>query len=34
MLTSLGFEVIRQRGSHKRFRHSDGRSTTNRSAES
>lgn len=28
MLTALGFEEVRQRGSHKRFRHADGRSTT------
>lgn len=28
VLTALGFEETRQRGSHKRFRHSDGRSTT------
>ena len=28
LLTALGFEEIRQRGSHKRFRHPDGRSTT------
>lgn len=24
----LGFEEVRQRGSHKRFRHPDGRATT------
>ena len=28
ILHSLGFEEIRQRGSHKQFRHSDGRQTT------
>ncbi|WP_420443225.1 type II toxin-antitoxin system HicA family toxin [Candidatus Poriferisodalis sp.] len=28
VLTALGFEEVRQRGSHKRFRHPDGRSTT------
>ena len=28
ILGVLGFEETRQRGSHKRFRHSDGRSTT------
>ncbi|WP_419838541.1 type II toxin-antitoxin system HicA family toxin [Candidatus Poriferisodalis sp.] len=28
LLVALGFEEIRQRGSHKRFRHPDGRSTT------
>ena len=28
VLTALGFEEVRQRGSHKRFRHADGRSTT------
>ena len=28
ILVALGFEEIRQRGSHKRFRHPDGRSTT------
>ena len=28
ILNVLGFEETRQRGSHKRFRHSDGRSTT------
>ena len=28
VLTSLGFEEIRQRGSHKQFRHPDGRQTT------
>lgn len=28
VLRSLGFEEARQRGSHKQFRHSDGRATT------
>ncbi|MFO0809894.1 MAG: type II toxin-antitoxin system HicA family toxin [Gemmataceae bacterium] len=28
MLTSLGFAEVRQRGSHKQFRHPDGRVTT------
>ena len=28
ILTALGFEQVRQRGSHKRFRHTDGRATT------
>lgn len=28
VLRTLGFEEVRQRGSHKRFRHSDGRVTT------
>ena len=27
-LARLGFEEVRQRGSHKRFRHPDGRATT------
>jgi predicted RNA binding protein YcfA (HicA-like mRNA interferase family) len=27
-LTSLGFELVRQKGSHKFFRHPDGRTTT------
>ena len=27
-LTALGFVEVRQRGSHKQFRHSDGRCTT------
>lgn len=27
-LAKLGFEEIRQRGSHKQFRHADGRQTT------
>ncbi|MCY3926184.1 MAG: type II toxin-antitoxin system HicA family toxin [bacterium] len=28
VLTSLGFEEVRQRGSHEHFRHTDGRGTT------
>ena len=28
ILGALGFEEVRQRGSHKRFRHADGRATT------
>ena len=28
ILTALGFREVRQRGSHKRFRHPDGRATT------
>ncbi len=28
ILSTLGFEEVRQRGSHKRFRHPDGRATT------
>lgn len=28
ILTALGFEEVRQRGSHKQFRHVDGRGTT------
>ena len=28
ILTALGFVEVRQRGSHKQFRHPDGRSTT------
>ncbi|MCY4610866.1 MAG: type II toxin-antitoxin system HicA family toxin [Gammaproteobacteria bacterium] len=28
ILVGLGFEEVRQRGSHKRFRHPDGRVTT------
>jgi predicted RNA binding protein YcfA (HicA-like mRNA interferase family) len=28
ILVKLGFEAVRQRGSHKQFRHADGRSTT------
>ncbi|MCY3818877.1 MAG: type II toxin-antitoxin system HicA family toxin [Gammaproteobacteria bacterium] len=27
-LAALGFEEVRQRGSHKRLRHPDGRTTT------
>ena len=27
-LQALGFEEVRQRGSHKQFRHADGRGTT------
>lgn len=27
-LVALGFEEIRQKGSHKQFRHADGRCTT------
>ncbi len=27
-LQALGFAEVRQRGSHKQFRHADGRSTT------
>ena len=27
-LVSLGFEEVRQKGSHKQFRHADGRCTT------
>lgn len=27
-LKNLGFSEVRQRGSHKQFRHSDGRATT------
>ena len=27
-LDALGFEEVRQRGSHKQFRHPDGRATT------
>jgi predicted RNA binding protein YcfA (HicA-like mRNA interferase family) len=27
-LEKLGFQEVRQRGSHKQFRHSDGRGTT------
>jgi predicted RNA binding protein YcfA (HicA-like mRNA interferase family) len=27
-LASLGFEEVRQKGSHKQFRHADGRCTT------
>ena len=28
ILRTLGFEEVRQRGSHKQFRHADGRVTT------
>ena len=28
ILEKLGFQEIRQRGSHKQYRHSDGRGTT------
>ena len=28
ILRGLGFEEVRQRGSHKQFRHADGRVTT------
>jgi len=28
ILASLGFKEVRQRGSHKQFRHQDGRGTT------
>ena len=28
ILNRLGFEEVRQRGSHKQFRHADGRVTT------
>ena len=28
ILRKLGFECVRQRGSHMQFRHSDGRATT------
>jgi predicted RNA binding protein YcfA (HicA-like mRNA interferase family) len=28
LLRALGFEEVRQRGSHKQFRHPDGRATT------
>ena len=28
ILGKLGFEEVRQRGSHKQFRHADGRRTT------
>ena len=28
LLQALGFEEVRQRGSHKQFRHADGRATT------
>ena len=28
ILENLGFQMIRQKGSHKQYRHPDGRSTT------
>jgi len=28
ILNALGFSEVRQRGSHKQFRHADGRATT------
>lgn len=28
LLVAIGFVEVRQRGSHKQFRHSDGRATT------
>jgi predicted RNA binding protein YcfA (HicA-like mRNA interferase family) len=28
LLAALGFEQVRQRGSHKQFRHTNGRTTT------
>lgn len=28
ILNNLGFVLVRQRGSHKQFRHTDGRGTT------
>ncbi|MDH4316445.1 MAG: type II toxin-antitoxin system HicA family toxin [Gammaproteobacteria bacterium] len=28
ILLKLGFEEVRQRGSHKQYRHADGRATT------
>ncbi len=28
ILNTLGFEEVRQRGSHKQYRHADGRCTT------
>ena len=28
VLNALGFSEVRQRGSHKQFRHADGRATT------
>jgi predicted RNA binding protein YcfA (HicA-like mRNA interferase family) len=28
ILESLGFDQVRQKGSHKQFRHEDGRATT------
>ncbi len=27
-LKSMGFELVRQRGSHRQYRHADGRATT------
>jgi predicted RNA binding protein YcfA (HicA-like mRNA interferase family) len=27
ILANLGFEMVRQRGSHKQYRHNDGRAT-------
>jgi predicted RNA binding protein YcfA (HicA-like mRNA interferase family) len=28
ILKSLGFDMVRQKGSHQQFRHADGRATT------
>jgi len=28
LLVQLGFELVRQRGSHRQYRHADGRGTT------
>lgn len=28
ILRNLGFEMVRQKGSHQQFRHADGRATT------
>jgi predicted RNA binding protein YcfA (HicA-like mRNA interferase family) len=28
LLTHLGFRLVRQRGSHRQYRHADGRGTT------
>ncbi|HSW37838.1 MAG TPA: type II toxin-antitoxin system HicA family toxin [Candidatus Saccharimonadales bacterium] len=28
ILETMGFSMVRQRGSHKQFRHADGRATT------
>jgi predicted RNA binding protein YcfA (HicA-like mRNA interferase family) len=28
LLTRLGFRLVRQRGSHRQYRHADGRGTT------
>lgn len=28
LLKKLGFEMVRQKGSHQQFRHADGRATT------